>query len=283
MPVAAINGTDIHYETHGEGFPMVFVHGGYGGLGTGQGGTVPEWVESFAERFKVILYDRRSSGRSGFPTSVHSMEQFAGDIRELLRHLGHERAHVWGTSAGGPITLCFGLEHPSAAASLVITESAPWLSQDEELLARLKERIGVMESDGPEAAYAARRESGTVGLNLFAAARPAQEASEREARNERMEAIKAQLAKVPREERIAKYAGELRTYRAYADWDGSARFGELEMPVLIAQGTGDTVFPNAGWDALAEGMPNVDYREVAGAEHGQAQRPPEILEFLSQI
>ena len=43
MTVAAINGTDIYYETHGDGFPLVFVHGGFGGLGTGQGGATPGW------------------------------------------------------------------------------------------------------------------------------------------------------------------------------------------------------------------------------------------------
>ena len=286
MPTAPINGTGIYYETHGSGFPLVFVHGGFGGLGTGQGGNVPGWVDKFAQHFQVILYDRRSSGRSGFPDTQHTMVQFADDIRELLRHLGHDKAHVWGTSAGGQITIAFGLKHPEAAASLMVVDSAPWLSRDPELLGKLKERIGIMESQGVEAAYEARREGGTVGLNLFAAARPAQSEEEEKQRAERRAAIQAQLAQVPREERIAKYGSELRTYSAYADWDATDWFKNLAMPVLVIYGTGDTVFPNAGWEQLVSTMPNVTYHPFEGAEHGVTGEHPEaldeILEFARQ-
>ncbi len=283
MPTAPINGTDIYYETHGSGFPLVFVHGGFGGLGTGQGGNVPAWVDKFAQHFQVILYDRRSSGRSGFPETQHTMVQFADDIRELLRHLGHDKAHVWGTSAGGQITIAFGLKHPDAAASLVVVDSAPWLSRDPDLLGKLKERIGIMESQGVEAAYEARREGGTVGLNLFAAARPAQSEEEEKQRAERRAAIQAQLAQVPREERIAKYGSELRTYSAYADWDATDWFKNLAMPVLVVYGTGDTVFPNAGWDELVEGMSNVTYRAIEGAEHGVTGEHPEVLDEILEF
>ena len=284
MPTAAINGTEIYYETYGRGFPLVFAHGGFGGLGTGAGGNVPAWVERFSQHFQVILPDRRSSGRSGFPDVPHTMSLFASDIRELLRHLGHERAFVWGTSAGGPITITFGLEHPDAAAGLVVAETAPWLSQDPELLGKLRERIDILNANGVDAAYEARREGGTVGLNLFAAARPAESEEEQRQRDERRAAIQAQLAKIPREERIYKYGAELRTYAAHLDFNATARFKELKMPVLIVYGTGDTVYPNVPWTELAEGMPNVEVALFEGQEHGAASNTPEgearILEFL---
>ncbi len=284
MPTANINGTEIYYETHGRGFPLVFAHGGFGGLGTGAGGNVPGWVERFSQHFEVILPDRRSSGRSGFPDVPHTMSLFASDIRELLRHLGHERAFVWGTSAGGPIAITFGLEHPDAAAGLVVAETAPWLSQDPELLGKLRERIGVLTTQGVEAAYEARREGGTVGLNLFAATRPAESEEEQRQRDERRAAIQAQLAKIPREERVYKYGAELRTYAAHLDFDATARFRELKMPVLVVYGTGDTVYPNVPWTELTEGMPNVELALFEGQEHGASSNTPEgearILEFL---
>jgi len=284
MPTTAINGTDIYYETYGSGFPLVFAHGGFGGLGTGAGGNVPGWVERFAQRFQVILPDRRSSGRSGFPDVPHTMSLFASDIRELLRHLGHQHAFVWGTSAGGPIATTFGLEHPEAAAGLVIAETAPWLSRDPDLLGRLRERIAVMHSTGVEAAYEARREGGTVGLNLFAAQRPAATEEEQRARDARRAAIQAQLAQVPKEERVSKYGAELRTYAAHLDFDASKRIRDLKMPVLVVYGTGDTVYPDVPWAELTAGMPNVEVRLFAGQEHGAASNTPEgeaaILDFL---
>ncbi len=284
MPTTPINGTDIYYETYGSGFPLVFAHGGFGGLGTGAGGNVAAWVERFAEHFQIILPDRRSSGRSGFPDVPHTMSLFASDIRELLSHLGHDRAFVWGTSAGGPIATTFGLEHPAAAAGLVIAETAPWLSRDPDLLAKLRGRIEVLNTQGVEAAYEARREGGTVGLNLFAAARPAQDEAEQRARDERRAAIQAQLALVPREERVSKYGAELRTYAAHLDFDASTRIRDLKMPVLIVYGTGDTVYPDVPWPQLTKGMPNVEVRLFDGAEHGAASNTPEgeaaILDFL---
>lgn len=284
MPVAAINGTEIYYETYGSGFPLVFAHGGFGGLGTGAGGNVPAWVERFARHFTVILPDRRSSGRSGFPDVPHTMSLFASDIRELLRHLGHPKAFVWGTSAGGPIATTFGLDHPDAAAGLVIAETAPWLSRDPELLRKLRERIEILKTQGVEAAYEARREGGTVGLNLFAAQRPAQSEEEQRQRDERRAAIQAQLAQVPKEERVYKYGAELRTYEAHLDFDATQRFRELKMPVLVVYGTGDTVYPDVDWTGLAQGMPNVEVRLFEGLEHSAASNTPEgeaaILDFL---
>jgi pimeloyl-ACP methyl ester carboxylesterase len=244
MPTASINGTEIYYETYGSGFPLVFAHGGFGGLGTGAGGNVPGWVERFSQHFTVILPDRRSSGRSAFPDVPHTMSLFASDIRELLRHLGHERAFVWGTSAGGPIATTFGLDHPDAAAGLVIAETAPWLSRDPDLLGKLRQR------------------------------------------DERRAAIQAQLAQVPKEERVFKYGAELRTYAAHLDFDATKRFGELKMPVLIVYGTGDTVYPEVDWTGLAKGMPNVEVRLFDGLEHGAASNTPEgeaaILDFLKR-
>jgi pimeloyl-ACP methyl ester carboxylesterase len=284
MPTTEINGTDIFYETYGSGFPLVFAHGGFGGLGTGTGGTVPGWVERFSEHFQVILPDRRSSGRSGFPDVPHTMSLFASDIRGLLNHLGHERAFVWGTSAGGPIATTFGLEHPEAAAGLVIAETAPWLSRDPDLLEKLRERIEVLNTQGVEAAYEARREGGTVGLNLFAAQRPAHSEEEQRAREERRAAIQAQLAQIPKEERVSKYGAELRTYAAHLAFDASTRIRELKMPVLIIYGTHDTVYPDVPWRELTEGMPNVDVRLFDGLEHGAASNTAAgeaaILDFL---
>jgi pimeloyl-ACP methyl ester carboxylesterase len=231
MPTAQINGTDIYYETHGSGFPLVFLHGGFGGLGTGAGGgSTPAWVEKFAQHFTVIMPERRSSGRSGYPDTEHTQSLFASDVRELLRHLGFDKAHVYGTSAGGPTVLQFGLDHPDASASLVAADTAPWLSMDPDLLGKLRERIGILKSKGVDAAYEARREGGTVGLNLFAAARPAQSQEEEDQRAARRAAIQAQLAQIPREERISKYGSELRTYEAHLDFDVSTRPARSRRP-----------------------------------------------------
>ena len=46
------------------------------------------------------------------------MENYAEDLRCLLERLGVEKAHVLGSSAGGPIAMRFALDHPSMVKTL---------------------------------------------------------------------------------------------------------------------------------------------------------------------
>ena len=284
MPTASINDFIMYYETRGEGFPLVYVHGGFGGMGTGLQPETPPWVEELAKYFQIITYDRRAAGRSGYPEEGFTMQNLATDIKELLRHLGYEQAHIWGTSAGGQITLAFGLHYPEAAASLVITDSAPWLSLDEELKEKLRERIGVLNEKGAEAAYEARATGGTVGLNLFVG-RPAGTEEEEKQREAAMERTRAQLRAIPRDERIAKYAGELRNYSAYLDWNATPRLKDIKTPTLVLYGTEDTVFPPQGSLDMTRLIPNAEYKAFQGAEHGVTRFPEAIeiaLSFLQR-
>ena len=226
MPTANINGFEMYYEARGEGFPLVYIHGGFGGLGTGlEPETLPQ-RKRFDKHFKVITCHRRATGRSSYPEEGFTMENLARDVRELLRYLGHDCAHVWGTSAGGHIALAFGLEYPEATTSLVITDSAPWFSLDEEVKDKLRERIRILNEKGTEAAYEARATAGTVGLNLFVG-RPERSEVEMRARAQSMERVRSHLREIPREERIARYAGELRNYSAYVDWDATPRLKDM--------------------------------------------------------
>lgn len=280
MPTDNINGFMMYYETRGECFPLVYVHGGFGGLGTGLQPEVPPWQERFAKHFKTITYHRRAAGLSSYPKEGFTMQNLAKDIRELLQHLRHDRAHILGTSAGGQIALAFGLQYPETTASLVITDSAPWLSLDEELKGRLQERIRILNEKGPEAAYEARAAAGTVGLNLFAG-RPARSEEESNTRSQAMERTREQIRKIPREERIAKYGGELRNYSAYVDWDATPQLKDMKPPTLVLYGTEDSVFPAQGSRAMIDLIPNLEYKAFSGAEHGVTQFQEAIELILS--
>lgn len=280
MPTDSINGFMMYYEIRGEGFPLVYVHGGFGGLGTGLQPEVPPWQERFAKHFKTITYHRRAAGLSSYPKEGFTMQNLAKDIRELLQHLRHDRAHILGTSAGGQIALAFGLQYPETTASLVITDSAPWLSLDEELKGRLQERIRILNEKGPEAAYEARAAAGTVGLNLFAG-RPARSEEESNTRSQAMERTREQIRKIPREERIAKYGGELRNYSAYVDWDATPQLKDMKPPTLVLYGTEDSVFPAQGSRAMIDLIPNLEYKAFSGAEHGVTQFQEAIELILS--
>lgn len=123
MPTAHINGIDLYYEEYGQGFPVVLVHGG--------GADNTQWVaqvSAFSQRYRVITYDRRGSGRSQKEGLSHSAELWVEDLHQLMRHLGIGQAYIGGTSYGGMVTLEFLLKHQdmAKAAILVSTTSEGW-------------------------------------------------------------------------------------------------------------------------------------------------------------
>ena len=74
MSVATLNGIDIFYEIAGEGPPIIFIHGGYGGADSTVMPRDDSWVPSLSESNTIITYDRRSAGRSSYPNEIHSLD-----------------------------------------------------------------------------------------------------------------------------------------------------------------------------------------------------------------
>jgi pimeloyl-ACP methyl ester carboxylesterase len=286
VPYAILNGCETYYEVDGDGPPLLFIHGGFGGLGTGAAPERPSWLPRFARKYRVITYDRRSSGRSGTSEANHTLRLFCEDARALLGHLGVSRAAIWGESAGVAIASTFALEFPQLTAALILGDGAPWFSTDADLVQKLRDRIDVLNTRGAAAAYGARRTSGTVGLNLFSAARVPTSAEEERERTAQREAFSRALSALSREERISAYARELRTYAAYLDFDISGRLAEITAPTLVLYGTADTIFPAVDWPAFIKPMASVRYVALDGQEHGAATEPEaldEIERFLGTL
>ena len=95
MPYAAVNELSMYYEVHGDGPPMLLLHGG--------SGSIPEkWIVFFTLRFRVIAPEQMGHGRTADlvdrPFHYHDL---AEDTVELMRELGVESAVVVGYSDGG--------------------------------------------------------------------------------------------------------------------------------------------------------------------------------------
>ena len=115
MPYAETNGIRIYYETRGGGKPVVLI----GGLGS----TLESWsvqVPLYSERFRVIAFDNRGSGRSDKPDHPYTIEQMADDVAGLLDFLEIPRAHFVGKSMGGMVAQWLGIKYPERVDRLVM-------------------------------------------------------------------------------------------------------------------------------------------------------------------
>ncbi|MFX0001245.1 MAG: alpha/beta fold hydrolase [Candidatus Hodarchaeota archaeon] len=117
---AEVNGIKICYEIHGEGEPIILVHG--------WGGSKDGWfvqVGALSKYFKVIIFDNRGAGKSSRPNYPYTMDMYAEDINGLLEFLNIERTHLLGESLGGMIALNFILKYPKRVNKFILINSWP--------------------------------------------------------------------------------------------------------------------------------------------------------------
>ncbi|GAG58408.1 unnamed protein product, partial [marine sediment metagenome] len=112
---AEINGIKICYEVHGEGDPVILVHG--------FGRKKENWIaqfKPFSEHFKIIRFDNRGAGKSDRPKGVYTMEVFVDDIAGLMDYIEIDKAHIVGWSLGGKIVQNFALKYPERVDKMVL-------------------------------------------------------------------------------------------------------------------------------------------------------------------
>ncbi len=112
---APVNGLSMYYEIHGDGAPLVLLHGGFGSTGM-----FAELLPVLAQKRRVIAADLHGHGRTGDIDRPLSLEQMGDDIAALVRHLGLDRVDLMGYSMGGGAALRAAVQHPELVGKLVV-------------------------------------------------------------------------------------------------------------------------------------------------------------------
>lgn len=115
-----LHGRELAYREYvGTGTPLLLIHG-VGSSGT-EWGEIVETLVSAGHH--VIAVDLPGHGGSAKARGDYSLGAMASTIRDLLDHLGSERAVLVGHSLGGGIALQFTYQVPSRTAGLVLLSS----------------------------------------------------------------------------------------------------------------------------------------------------------------
>jgi pimeloyl-ACP methyl ester carboxylesterase len=127
---ANVNGLKMYYEVHGNGFPLVLIHGGGSTIGTSFGRILP----ALAKTHKIIAVEMQAHGHTADIDRPLSFEQDADDVAELLKQLHISKADIFGFSNGASTTLEMAIRHPELVNKIIVAStmykkdgSYPWL------------------------------------------------------------------------------------------------------------------------------------------------------------
>lgn len=121
MPEFSSHGVSIAYEVHGEGQPILLIHGF---SATAEDNWVRTgWVQALRQaRFKVVIFDLRGHGKSEklYDPGDYDIEKMGGDAIALMDHLGIAKADLMGFSMGAGIAMRLASRHGERFGKVVL-------------------------------------------------------------------------------------------------------------------------------------------------------------------
>jgi 3-oxoadipate enol-lactonase len=256
MPIETINGIAVHFDVHGSGDPVLFIHG--------LGSSARDWrlqVAHFSSCYTVITYDLRGHGASEITSPPYSMRLFASDAKALLDHLGIESVCVVGISLGGMIAFQLAVDEPAAVDGLVIVNAVPEFKPRS-----IGQRIHAVQRFVIVRVLGMRSMARVLAPRLFPGpshARLRQQFIERWSANDR----RAYLASM----------------QAIVGWGVAERIAEITAPTLFVAAEHDYT-PVALKSSYAEKMPNARLEVIANSRHATPiERPDEFNRLVDEF
>ncbi|TWF35366.1 pimeloyl-ACP methyl ester carboxylesterase [Chitinophaga polysaccharea] len=117
---ATVNGLKMYYELHGDGYPLVLIHGGGSTIQSTYGRILP----LLAKSHRVIAVELQAHGHTPDRNQPLSFEQDADDVAALLQQLQITQADIMGFSNGATTSLQIGIRHPQLVHKLVLASTA---------------------------------------------------------------------------------------------------------------------------------------------------------------
>lgn len=135
----------IAFEEHGEGKPVILLHA----FPLNRQMWRPQIEPLVAEGCRLILPDLRGFGESHSFSDIHTMEELAQDISDLMDAIKIDRAIIGGLSMGGYVAFKMLKICPEKFAAAVFCDTHPGADSDEKRESRF-DMIEKIEKEGAD-------------------------------------------------------------------------------------------------------------------------------------
>lgn len=108
-----VNGLKTYYEVHGEGPPLLLLHGGFGNAAS-----MAPMTRILSKSYRAYLPERRGHGHTPDIGDI-TYELMAEDTAGFMVAMGIENAHIVGYSDGAIICFYLGMKYPALVDKLV--------------------------------------------------------------------------------------------------------------------------------------------------------------------
>lgn len=258
-------GVYIHYESRGEGYPLVFVHG---------------WCMSsrvwryqadlFTSSYRVVTLDLRGHGESTGTGTSFGFDDFAADIAELFVRLDLRRASVIAWSMGAQVVLQAFPGLRERIESLVLVGGTPKFNASEEY------PFGLPKSETRSMAIRLKKNYTKTMGEFFNVMFTEGELSKEDYQRIIRDIIVG--GKLPERETA------LKTLETLVSSDLRRVVPEIDVPVLLVHGGEDVITLPGASRYMAECLPDATLKIFEGTGHAPfISRPSEFNALLGSF
>ncbi len=265
MPTINVNDINLYYEVHGQGEPLVLIHG----MTLDCTAWEPQLAD-FCKQYQVIVFDNRGVGRSDAPNGDYSTDSMTKDTVALLDALKIDSAHVIGVSMGGMIAQKLAIQYPQRVKSLILVSSTAKMPPFGKHVMQVWLR---MLEEKVESETILREQLSWLFTERFFED-PVQ-----------IDAVVKTVLNHPHAQPVNGFKGQI---AALLEHDTSAQLNQIPVSTLVLAGKEEKVLSLKSFEALSAGIPKSQLSLLEGGGHSFFMEIPKsfnraVLAFLKQV